>query len=82
MTLPRVADLEEAIGRIGRLFQHGLAGPAGPRLVRPQLVLQLDHMRRGLHAVQIELPDPIHMLEDPRKLLLEPLSLRIGDGDA
>ncbi len=48
-------DAEGAGGRVGRALEHLVAVPAGPRLVGPEDVLELDHVRGRLDAVQVEL---------------------------
>ena len=63
---PGGTDLGEAIrGLPHRALEHVLARPAGAGFVGTQHVLQLDHVRGGLDPVEVELRDPLDVLEDP-----------------
>ncbi len=52
------------------------------RHVGPQHVLQLDHVRGRLYVVEVELGDPVDVLEDPRKLPGHRLDLLLGEAEA
>src|SRR3954451_23625846 len=54
---------EAAVAGVGGGVEDALAGPAGPRLVGAQHVLELDHVARGLDAVEIELLDLLDVIE-------------------
>ena len=49
----------------GRLGEGHLARQALPGLVGPQHVLQRDHVRGRLDPLQVQIPDPVDVLEDP-----------------
>ena len=52
------------------------------RLVRAQHVLELDHVGGRLDVVEVELADPVDVLEDPRELAGHPLDLLLGEAEA
>ena len=47
-----------------------------------QHVLELDHVRGRLDPVEVELGDPVDVLEDPRELAGHPLDLLVGEPQA
>ena len=64
----RRRDPEGALARVGRRVQHPIARPARPRLVGPQDVLQVDDVGGRLGALEVELGDPVDVVEDPGEL--------------
>jgi len=50
--------------------------------VGAQDVLQLDHVRGRLDVVEVQLGDPVDVLENPRELARHPLDLLLGEAEA
>ena len=59
----------------GALGERHVAGERRPRLVRAQRAADVDHVRRGRHAVEVELGDRLDMAEDLRQLAGHALDL-------
>ena len=70
------------LGGFGRRSEGDLARQARPRHVRPQHVLQRDHVRGRLDPLEVELADPVDVLEDPRELAGHLLDLLLGEAEA
>ena len=78
----RRGDAEGAVGGIGRLLEDDLPRPARPRHVGAQHVLELDHVGGRLDLVEVELGDPVDVLEDSGELARHPLDLLLGEAQA
>jgi len=50
--------------------------------ISAQDVLQLDHVRGRFDIVEVQLGDPVDVLEDPRELARHPLDLPLGEAEA
>ena len=75
-------NAEGALDRVGRRGQRHLGRQALVRHVGTQDVLQLDHVRGRLDVIEVQLGDPVDVLEDPRELARHALDLLLGEAEA
>ena len=75
---PGLGTRKPLVGRVGRLLERRSRGQLGARLVGAQHVLELDHVRGRLDAVEVELADLLDVVEDRRQLAGHPLDLVVG----
>ena len=75
----RRGDAEGAVGRVRRAARAPPRAAGSARLVGAQDVLERDHVRGRLDPVEVELGDPVDVLEDPRELARHRLDLLLGE---
>src|SRR3954447_21536981 len=75
----RARDEEALLGARRRGGERDLAIETGPRLVGPQRVGDLDDVRGGRHALEVELLDLLDPVEDLAQLAGHAVGLVVGE---